>query len=444
MKVPLLFLFFLSVLMWSCSSSDHFFHDAKVYEQNNMPLEAIKNYERSYRQNNNVEAHVALRNLSVRYSEGELAQAKIALQSNRFEEAERKLIQLERFQREYQWLNLDLSSKINQTSNELNAAWSESLYEQAYQSVLSERYDDADIFIHQLEKKSPNYPELDYLKSLRIIIPNYNKAEKAFELELYREAMNFYAEVLSVDADYKNAMERFNECLNKVRFSLSIVLKENENIPDALERSISAEIKQGIIELNDKSIQLVDRENIDDLLAEQLLGMGAGFGDNITGDAGELIGAQYIIIGEFVNYRVRSSPERRYERKGYLGPNTTDQKVNYYYYEREDHMEASFRFVMVETATGKVIAADHVPYVESQKIAYARFNGNAQRLYPGMWRTKLLGSRMDEVYTEQKPALDQLLQNNIGGGSEVGFQQQFTELVATRIADMMITFTSNR
>jgi tetratricopeptide (TPR) repeat protein len=444
MKASLLFLFSLSVLMWSCSSTDHFFNDAKVYEQNNMPLEAIKNYERSYRQNDNVEAHVALKNLSVRYAESELAQVKIALQSKRFEEAERSLTQLQRFNNEYQWLNLDLTSRMDQSSKELNAAWSENLYENAYQSVLSERYDDADIYIHQLEKKSPNYPELDYLKSLRIIIPNYNKGEKAFELELFREAMNFYAEVLSIDADYKNALERFNECLSKVRFSLSIVLKKNESIPDALERSISAEIKQGIIELNDKSIELVDRENIDDLLAEQLLGMGAGFGENISGEAGELIGAQYIIIGEFVTYRVRSSPERRYERKGYLGPSTNDQKVNYYYYEREDHMEASFRFVMVETATGKVIAADNVPYVESEKIAYARFNGNAQRLYPGNWRTKLLGSRMDEVYTEQKPALDELLQNNIGGSSEVGFQQKFTELIASRISEMMLTFTSNR
>jgi len=444
MKIRSIGYLMLMLFLISCSGGDSFFNDAKLYEENNMPLEAIKSYERSFRQNDNVQAHVALKNIAQRYTEGELAAVRMAIQGGNFQEAEQRITQLDRFEREYHWLNLGIAPKISQVQSDLDKVWASQLYDKAYKAVIEERYEDADIYIYQLERKDTNYPELSYLKLLRELIPNYNKGEKAFELKLYREAMNYYAQVIALDVDYKNALERFNYCLEQVRFSLSVVLKSNDAIPDPLERAISAEIKQAIIGLNDKSIQLVDRENIDDLLAEQLLGMGAGFQEDLSGQAGELMGAQYVIIGEFVNYKVRSSPERRYERKGYLGPSTNDQKVVYYYYEREDDMEASFRFVMVETATGKVVSADNIPFVQSDKIAYARFNGNAQRLYPGNWRTKLLGSRMDEVYRDQKPALDVLLSSHTSGSSEVGFQETFTELIASRISEMIAKFAEER
>ena len=81
---------------------------------------------------------------------------------------------------------------------------------------------------------------------------------------------------------------------------------------------------------------------------------------------------------------------------------------------------------------------------QSDKIAYARFNGNAQRLYPGNWRTKLLGSRMDEAYRDQKPALDVLLSSHTTGSSEVGFQETFTELIASRISEMITEFAEER
>jgi hypothetical protein len=66
-------------------------------------------------------------------------------------------------------------------------------------------------------------------------------------------------------------------------------------VPGQVETQLSAAVKQAVLDLNDPLIILVDRENTDQLLAEQQRAMEGIYDDAHVAEAGKLLGARYVL-----------------------------------------------------------------------------------------------------------------------------------------------------
>lgn len=335
---------------------------------------------------------------------------------------------------------------LDLTRSEAKLAKANWLYESAEQAVLNQQYNAAHTYLSQLYRIQPDNQEALYLTRLMEILPNYNKGVKAMELGLFREGFGYFKKVTDIDADYKDALSRLNQCREEASFTIAFLSKNKKNYNEQLNNSISAEIKKNIVNLNDPLIRLVDRDHLDDLLAEQQQMMEAGFDESSVAEAGQFLGAEYVVIGELVNYKETTGRLIPSEKKGWLGTSLKSAKTKYMQYSQKRVLEGGFRYQLMNTETGEVIAAGNLPFCVDDEIHYAKFNGNNELLYPGFWKYQLIGSSQDyiEYDSESKKSLEDMLSGRDQLKSVVDLQFQLADEVAGQVAIEIQNFAGNR
>jgi hypothetical protein len=266
------------------------------------------------------------------------------------------------------------------------------------------------------------------------IYPNYNAGVKAMELELWRDAYDYFNEVAKLDADFKDVLKLREQCLNKAKFTIAYVPILKPEIDDAIESSVSAFVKQKVLALQSPFIELVERESLEAMLQEQMNSMNAAFDQNDVIEAGKLAGARYIITGELIMYEHKTSPQRALEKKAYLGSNVDDKKVRYTEYRLGRGIDASFRYKILDAETGKIYAAEIIPYIERDNVVWSDFEGDYSRLYPGEWKWQLMNSNEDVVLIDKRDELMGQFTGRKGPISELEMRMKMMDEIGAKVA----------
>jgi hypothetical protein len=75
-----------------------------------------------------------------------------------------------------------------------------------------------------------------------------------------------------------------------------------QDIVGQLEAQFAANVKQEVLDLNDPLIVLVDRDNTEEILAEQQRQMSGVYDDRSVAAAGKLLGARYVLTGKILRF----------------------------------------------------------------------------------------------------------------------------------------------
>lgn len=388
-----------SLLLVACSGARSTMKEAQKLEDGGLYNEAYSRYENVWKDYQKPDALIGMKRIAQQNLNNKLAVAKGRCLTEKHDEA----LDLYRDAFDYYERNSQLELKMPGDARleyeQCRTAYLNDLYDKAEQLAIEEHFDEAKEVIAEILRMDANNKRAQYLESLCYIIPNYNSGKKAMELGLFRDAYDSFQEVVRIDAGYKDALSLRDQALAKARFTLAFISLEKEKNSGNRELTAQVEglIKNKILGLKSPFIQLVDRDHLQAIAQEQTTSMSAMFDQDKALQAGKLLGAKYIITGQFLSFKENSSVKNAQEKKGFLGATTNAPRVKYTENSGLVSIDATYRFEIIDAETGVVYASEVVPFSATKDVVWATYNGNSERVYPGNWKFQILDSKADYV-----------------------------------------------
>jgi curli biogenesis system outer membrane secretion channel CsgG len=163
-----------------------------------------------------------------------------------------------------------------------------------------------------------------------------------------------------------------------------------------MEAKIAAYTLDALTSSQDPFINVVDRDNLQNILNEQHLQMTGIMDETTAVTVGELVGAKAILTGTVLSYSEKKGTLRSKQRDGYLSYqervlNRTDGKyymqtlyrpVSYTEYYNSNACTVSFQYKVTNIKTGEIIATEIIEKTLNDEVIYGRFDGDVNTLWP--------------------------------------------------------------
>ena len=273
----------------------------------------------------------------------------------------------------------------------------ESLYKQAESDVLAFKYDDARVKLNLIRNFFEDFPNLDYLESLCVLYPNYYLATKSMDEGRLRDAYKALKRIEAIDPSFKDSKKMLESCLKQGRVTVAYVAVDRENVNNDVEKEMGAHVTQSLLDNKDPFLTLLDRDYTSKLLEEQKLGMSGLYDEKTLIEAGKLVGAQYILLGEIIEYSADQKLNDYGFKKGYLGKTIGDTKVKYRQWNKKFSLQMKYRISMVDSETGETLFNSVYPLNKMSEVDWAEYNGDHKMVYPGDWNWELIRTGDDHV-----------------------------------------------
>lgn len=439
MKPFYIFLLFL-LPMFSCNTGKSLLKEAKIYEEGGLSEKAFDTYKSAYQAYNKPEGLVGMKRVAQKNLNQKVSDAQMECAAGNHLSAISSFKAAFDYKKQFESLELSLPPQTNFLYESCVNDYVELLTTNAENAIKNENYEAAQQYIRELRAFDRNNKKAEYLDILSQAYPNYKAGVKAMELGLYRDAYVFFNAVTSLDADFKDALSLRNECLEKAKFNIAYIPVHAKNASKEIETSISAAVKQQIINLENPFIQLVERESLEQLIEEQMNSMSAVFDQSEVIEAGKIAGARYIITGEIISYDVLTAPQRNVERKGYLGPTVNDKKVKYVEHRLGRGLDVAYKYQILDAETGKIYASEVVTFSERDNVVWSEYEGDYTKVYPGEWKWQLMGSKEDFINRDEKDRLMEEFTGRKGPKTELELRLAMMDVVGREVAKAVKNF----
>lgn len=310
----LAFLFITLAIASACNTTRKSMEAAALYEREGMLQEAHDQYAAIYtRKPKTAEARVGMKRTAQALFDRMQDKASGFYMANDLNSGDRARQEALYFQSAMQRDGLDLqwSPMFEQRRIDAMHTEAERLFQAADAAFRIDRFAEAEELAKQSLRLEPERKETTYLMQLAQLEPHYRQGKRAMETSLWRSAFGELKRVTDVDMGYKDAWTLQDECRKQASYALAYVplfngtLYTNElgaSFAGQVETQFAANVKQAVLDLNDPLIMLVDRDNTDQLLAEQQRQMSGVYDDRYVAEAGKLLGARYVLTGKILRF----------------------------------------------------------------------------------------------------------------------------------------------
>lgn len=287
---------------------------AAHYERAGMLQEAFDAYAAiRTRKPKQVDAHVGMQRTAQGLLDRKVAAATEAYRFNELAKGEKERLEAQQFMQRMDRLGLALrwDQLVDQARREAQHVEAALLFDLAEAAFREDRFEEAGALAQQSLTLRPDAKETAYLIQLARLEPLYRSGKRAMELGMWRDAFRALKQVTDRDIGYKDAwvlqQRARDEALVVLAYvpllergpgAISLGLGEQGRI----EHQLAANTKQAMLDLKEPLLMLVDRDNIDQLLAEQQRQMSGIFDDRQVVEAGKLIGARYVLTARILRY----------------------------------------------------------------------------------------------------------------------------------------------
>ncbi|MFM7234386.1 MAG: CsgG/HfaB family protein [Flavobacteriales bacterium] len=385
--------------MASCHSSKHYYKVGVKQENGGLALEAAESYYIALqRKPTNVDAQIAMKRT------GQLALNNLlndfAKQKN-FGDHKSAVYSYNKargYQERVQsvGVSLLLADFYERDYQECKSIYLKSLYDEGNRLLQEKKYAEAEKKFEEVKTLDPNYKDAGDLGDIAFLEPLYQQGKIAFELGNYRAAYTNFDKAIQRKANYKDAASLKQESLEKGRFTIALIDFKNTSNMQGLESKIAAYSLEALTHSEDPFIHIVDRDNLQTILAEQKLQMTGVIDENSAVAAGELVGAKAILTGTVLSYSETKGSLRTKERDGYAAYqervlNRTDGKyymqtlyrpVKFKEYYNANSCSISFQYRLTNIKTGEIIATEIIEKSFRDEVIYGRYDGDVKSLWP--------------------------------------------------------------
>jgi hypothetical protein len=433
------------IAAFGCNTQKNAMMDAQKYADSGLYQEAFNKYLSIYQESKSTDAHIALASVAQTISNKNFSEAQLLAGRGNFESAIDALDKAEAFVFEHQWLGLTMPFYAESLRSDCRSNIAAQYYSKAEEAARNDRYADAKMYLEKVFRNQPNHEEAKYLQRVLSFLPTYKKGLKAMELGLYREAYLYFDVVADKDADFGDVLTLLKECKDKASFTLSYLTLPSQMAPAALEQAISTSVKQEILACKNPFIKLVSRDQLDVIISEQQNAMSASFDQNKIVEAGKLLGADFIIVGEVISFNNNQPEPQVVNKMGFLGKTRLARKVQYQEVYVDNSFSIIYRYHLMDAETGEVVAAENIPFNYKNELHYAQYSGDSSNLYP-IDPSETGDVFQDLIYPSEqgKRVLDELLSAPRLRLTEAEQITMFLEFIGHEIADKVNEFAMTK
>jgi len=141
------------------------------------------------------------------------------------------------------------------------------LYEQGTKLLEENNFADAETNFNEIGRLDPNFKDAGDLKNIAYLEPIYQKALAEFEAKHYRAAYNGFIKVEERKLGYKESSDLKMSCLEKGKYTIALMPFSNGTNMNGSDTKATAYILNALTQINDPFLQVIDRENLNNILA---------------------------------------------------------------------------------------------------------------------------------------------------------------------------------
>ena len=432
----------ISLILVGCNQSKAALKEAEQYSSAGMHVDAFNRYVSIYRNNPKlIEAHIGAKSTGNFLVSKHFAEVKILMASGNYESALNALDVAEQFYHENQWLNLERPPLGNASRTEIRQRIADNYFAQAVKASEDENWVAVQMYLDKVFRYDPKHIEGKYLEMMAQLVPDYRRGLKAMDLGMYQEAISYFEIVINKDADFANALSLYNECLEASQFTMAFIHVNENRIDDKYNECLEGYVHEEILQTANPFITLVSRQYLDHLFEEQLLSMGGIIDEESLIEAGNLLGAEFLLIGEIKGIEaIESADDMRNPSSLQAGFNglTKSKDRN----TRERTLRVVYKFQLINTETGHIAVAKNLPFEHTGKIEWTSLQDKLASL-PAMWEESLF----DEILSLTNGGIFKKKKKTPRGLATLSEEQQlelFFEYVAESIAHEIDVFSKHR
>jgi tetratricopeptide (TPR) repeat protein len=275
-------------------------------------------------------------------------------------------------------------------------AYLHELYDEGTSLLEQEKFNDASAKFDEIRKIDPAYRDTKDLGDIAYLEPLYQQATKAMAAGRYREAYDCYDKVITRKIDYKDAVARKKECLDKGIYTVAMMSFENASGTPGIDAKVSAYALNALTGINDPFLRIVDRENMETIIKEQQLQLSGVIDENTAVQVGQLVGAQALLTGTVLSYNEKKGTLRSLQRDGYASfldkeLNKADgkyysvtkyKKTTFTEFYNSNSCTVSFQYKLINLKTGEIIKTEIIQKELADEVIYGRYEGDINSLFP--------------------------------------------------------------
>jgi tetratricopeptide (TPR) repeat protein len=269
-------------------------------------------------------------------------------------------------------------------------------YEVGLSLMDEKQFEAAEEVFREIERIQPDYKDSKKLREISYMEPYYIKGLSALDDEAFRTAYYAFDEVCMIDPSYKNAHELKDEALENGMITLGLIPFENGTSKPQLETKATAITLNALSRIEDPFCKVLDRTNIEEILAAHELNLSGIVNESTAAEAGELLGVKYLIGGTVLEASTEKGEIKRLKKWGHeqlkkevVNPEsgekeieTSYKKVAYYTHEQRNRAYASIQVKILSLATGEVLFSKLFSTERADEVFYATYSGDYNSLFP--------------------------------------------------------------
>jgi len=224
-----------------------------------------------------------------------------------------------------------------------------------------------------------------------------------YKTGLYRTAYYTYEKIISgAGGNYKQSVALKDEAQKKGTISILINDFSYQNYRYSRTASqITSDVKSELSTLSNPFIRIIDPSSLNVNIYEN---------GKMKMQAANLAGIKAVLSGSVNQIRTSNGRLQKEEKRGYLKhvTKTKDKegkevekvsytKTVYYEYEQTSRASLGLDFKLISTEDNSVLVSDVINDNQSDRIHYAVFQGDKDKLVPGYWKYKNSDSKEDVI-----------------------------------------------
>lgn len=368
--ISIFFIALFLLVFASCSQQKALLEEAAKLESAGMLQSAFQRYESIHQQYQSTDAAIGMNRVSQQMLQQKCNEALTLCMSDQHELGLEKFREAKSFCQNNKHIEIAMPANIEFQMQECKNNYIGKLLQQAEAAALNMELTKAEQMLDKVRALDYDNATAEALALLIRIIPIYKEGQKAYDLEMWRQAYEQFDRVCQLDISYRDAKLKRDQALSNAHLSLAYVAKEG-NAPAKVMASLASNIKGEILNLKNPFIELLERADLEMLIKEQQITLGAEFDGENGPEAGKFRRANYLLYGEIIAYKANIEPERISQCDCGKTMNIYSDKVNCFEYNQRRTVEIAFRFQLADAETGRIFMADVIQQkMEDQGTRY--------------------------------------------------------------------------
>lgn len=386
------------LILTSCTTSKSLMKDGLKYESAGMYDEAMKAYKSSLSRNmSNVDSRTGLKKSGQRVLDSVLDEFSRAGMMGRPKDAVYSFRAAEDIQKEVKkyGVELHIPNHYYQTYASVEDEYLEGLYETGMAFLENEDFSKAKDQFDEIMFIDPDYRDVKDLQDTSVLEPKYRRAMGLMDQGSFRQAYKEFSQILRQNPGYKDAQEQSQIALKEGEFVMAILPFENQTSTRNVESKVQAYVLNSLTDLGNPFLKIVDRQHLDQIMAEQNFSLSGVINDASAIEVGNLTGAESILVGNVIDLRVEKGNPTRVRRNGYESfqvvskgedgkeiRTTKYRPVSYYEHSNANSVYISFHVKVLSLETSEVLISEVIEREIGDEVSYASYSGDLSKLFP--------------------------------------------------------------